>query len=141
AREHGEDHRRHRSQRGRLTAMGLEALRKRLRAEGVLSMAALIEAVAGEPVRGSWWGHPKGRLIFQIASALEDDGEVLTAKLVGGKVTFIDRALFGPLYRIVSDRRWRKAAIAGLPADARALLDDVPARGSISIEAVAASRG
>ena len=24
----------------------------------------LTEAIAGEPIKGSWWGHPKGQQIF-----------------------------------------------------------------------------
>jgi hypothetical protein len=27
---------------------------------------SLAEAIAGEPIRGSWWGHPSSRLIFEV---------------------------------------------------------------------------
>jgi hypothetical protein len=30
------------------------------------------EAVAGAPIRGSWWGHPKAREIFPLTRALRD---------------------------------------------------------------------
>ena len=26
----------------------------------------LVEAIAGAPIRGSWWAHPKGREIFRL---------------------------------------------------------------------------
>jgi len=38
---------------------------------------SLTALVAGEPIRGSWWGHPAGKRIFQVANALEDGGRVL----------------------------------------------------------------
>jgi hypothetical protein len=31
---------------------------------------SLAEAIAGGPIRGSWWGHPKGREIFAVADAV-----------------------------------------------------------------------
>jgi hypothetical protein len=102
---------------------------------------SLVELIAGAKVRGSWWGHPKGREIFRIASALEDDREVLSCKLVGGKLCFVDRALFGPLYRIVSDRGWRAKALARLTPAARSMLEAVPARRGIRVEAIAEARG
>ncbi|MEJ7730345.1 MAG: hypothetical protein WKG00_14145 [Polyangiaceae bacterium] len=66
-----------------------------LRARGVVALTAqpplpsLVEEVAGEPVRGSWWAHAKGGDIYRIANELEDHDEVLVAKLVAGKVTFV----------------------------------------------------
>jgi hypothetical protein len=99
-----------------------------LRSQGLLPLTAvpkftsLVEAVAGEPVRGSWWGHPAGKKIFAIASELEDSNEVLVTKLLANKVTFVDRALFAPLYRIVSDRGWRARASEKLSAEAHELI-------------------
>ena len=37
----------------------------------------LADAVAGEAIRGSWWGHRDGRRIFAALAALEDDEAVL----------------------------------------------------------------
>jgi len=31
---------------------------------------SLAEAIAGGPIRGSWWGHPKGREIFRAAGVI-----------------------------------------------------------------------
>ena len=68
-------------------------------------LPSLATLVAGAPVKGSWWGHPAGRDIFHIASALDDDGDVTTAKLLGGKVTFVHRKLFAALAAVGAERR------------------------------------
>ena len=56
---------------------------------------SLASVIAGAPVRGSWWGHPKGRAIFNASCALERDAEA--PKLVNGKVTFVHRRLWPAL--------------------------------------------
>ena len=45
----------------------------------------LAAAIAGERIRGSWWGHPKGRSIFAATRAVRDSPDVLVCKLLGGK--------------------------------------------------------
>src|SRR6516165_2472749 len=60
----------------------------------------IAEAVAGEPVRGSWWGHKKGSEIFRALSALADSGDVLCFRLVAGKITFVHRRLWAALVRV-----------------------------------------
>ena len=55
-----------------------------VRRHGVVLQAArgpvpsLAEAVAGGPIRGSWWGHPKGHEIFRVADAVSQSDDVLT---------------------------------------------------------------
>ena len=65
-----------------------------VRERGVLPLApepsvitSLVETVAGERPDGSWWGHPAGGRIYQLATALEAADDVLAAKVVRGKVT------------------------------------------------------
>lgn len=60
----------------------------------------LAEAVAGEPIRGSWWGHPKGRAIYLAAGAVAESKDVILCRLVGGKVTFVHRRLWPALARL-----------------------------------------
>jgi len=60
----------------------------------------LAEAIAGEPIRGSWWGHPKGRDIYRLCEAIENSGDVLSFKLVGGKVTVVHRRLWPALVKL-----------------------------------------
>ena len=58
------------------------------------------EAVAGEPIRGSWWGHPKGHEIWRLTRAVRGSKEVLVCRLIGGKVTYVHRRLWPALVRI-----------------------------------------
>lgn len=62
----------------------------------------LAEAVAGEPIRGSWWGHPKGSQIFRALKAVGDSPDVLCFRLVGEKITFVHRRLWPALVRLES---------------------------------------
>ena len=60
----------------------------------------LVDAIAGETVRGSWWGHPRGREIFQVLSAVQDAEQVLACRLLEGKVTLVHRRLWPALVRL-----------------------------------------
>jgi hypothetical protein len=61
---------------------------------------SVAEAVAGEPIRGSWWGHPRGHDIFRALNQIGDSPDALSFKLVGGKVTFVHRRLWPALVRL-----------------------------------------
>lgn len=61
---------------------------------------SVAEAVAGAPIRGSWWAHPAGEAIFRALSALGDSPDVRCFKLVDGKVTFVHRRLWPALVRM-----------------------------------------
>jgi hypothetical protein len=71
---------------------------------------SLAEAIAGGPIRGSWWGHPKGHEIFRAAEAVSDHPDVLVCKLVEGKVTYVHRRLWPALVKLAP--RFRKAQLA-----------------------------
>jgi len=60
------------------------------------------EAVAGQPIVGSWWAHPKGKAIFAALSELDDSEDVRCFKLVDGKVTFVHRRVWPALARLAS---------------------------------------
>jgi hypothetical protein len=57
----------------------------------------LTEAIAGEPVKGSWWGHPKGKHIFAVLESVYASDEVLVCRLVDAKVTLVHRRLWAAL--------------------------------------------
>ena len=63
---------------------------------------SLAEAIAGGPIRGSWWSHPRSHLIFELTQAVRDDESVLVCRAVGGKVTFIHARLWPALVRLGS---------------------------------------
>lgn len=60
----------------------------------------LTEAIVGEPIKGSWWGHPKSHEIFAILQVIADSKDVLVCRLVNGKVTFVHRRLWPALVRV-----------------------------------------
>jgi hypothetical protein len=61
---------------------------------------SLAETIAGGRIRGSWWGHPKGREIFRAAVTVSDSPDVLVCKLVQGHVTCVHRRLWPALVRL-----------------------------------------
>jgi hypothetical protein len=63
---------------------------------------SLAEAIVGGPIRGSWWGHPKGHEIFRVAEAISESDDVLVCKLVEGKVTYVHRRLWPVLVKLAS---------------------------------------
>ena len=79
-----------------------------IRKHGVVLEAAhgpvpsLADLIAGEPVRGSWWSHPKSHEIFAVTRAIRDSNKVLVCRLIKGKVTFVHRRLWPALVRAAS---------------------------------------
>jgi len=77
-----------------------------VRKHGVVLMAArgpvanLAEAIAGGPIRGSWWGHPKANHLYRVIETVRDSDQVLVCRLVGGKVTLVHRRLWPALVRL-----------------------------------------
>lgn len=67
------------------------------------AVPSVAEAVAGERIRGSWWGHPRGGDIFRALGAIDGSGDILCFKLVGGKVTFVHRRLWPALVRLADE--------------------------------------
>ena len=61
---------------------------------------SLAQAIAGAEIRGSWWAHPKGKIIFACSRAIRNSKDVLTCRLVQGKVTYVHRRLWPALARL-----------------------------------------
>src|SRR6202040_4142421 len=70
----------------------------------------LVEAIAGGAIRGSWWGHPKGKEIFHAVKRIGGSPDVLVCKLVEGKITYVHRRLRPALIKLAS--RFRKEQLA-----------------------------
>jgi hypothetical protein len=70
----------------------------------------LAEAIGGGPIRGSWWGHPKGKEIFRAVKTIGASPNVLVCKLVEGKITYVHRRLWPALIKLAS--RFRKEQLA-----------------------------
>ncbi|HEV2386209.1 MAG TPA: hypothetical protein VGS20_03035 [Candidatus Acidoferrales bacterium] len=102
-------------------------------------LPSVARLVTGEPIRGSWWAHPQSHAIFQASSRLAGHRDVLKAKLIGGKVTFIHRDLWPALYAVGTAREaWQ---ISKLSRSASSLLARVRRAGVVRIDQLARASG
>jgi hypothetical protein len=105
-----------------------------LKSDNVLPSVTML--VTGGPIRGSWWGHPAGSLIFRTLQQLAEHREVLFLKLVAGKDTLVHRRLWPEVYAIASaGEPWQRA---GLSAAARALEKQAAKSGTVEASGAAA---
>ncbi|MET0410214.1 MAG: hypothetical protein ABW217_02910 [Polyangiaceae bacterium] len=77
----------------------LEQVEAELERRGLLllhdrALPSITTLVAGAPIAGSWWAHPKGNEIYQVVEELERGARAVALKLVNGKVTFVHRRLW-----------------------------------------------
>ena len=119
----------------------LEAVIAELETNGLLlktdpKLPNVCAIVAGEPVRGSWWSHAKSHQMFHVLTELASHCDVLTAKLISGKDTFVHRSLWSAFLAVAMSREpWQFAA---LDAKARALLKQVEEQGEVKTSGLAA---
>lgn len=117
--------------------MNVDQLFDQLKIKGLLLQAdaqfpSLTGLITGEALKGSWWGHPRGKEIFNLSNDLAEHPDVLVTKLVGGKVTFVHRALWPAVLGVGQARdSWQ---LAGLSPIARALFDRVQKQGELCPE-------
>ena len=71
---------------------------------------SLAETIAGGPIKGSWWGHPKGREIFAASEAIADCPEILMCRLVDAKITYVHRRVWPALVKLAG--RFPRANLA-----------------------------
>jgi hypothetical protein len=77
-----------------------------VRREGIVLVAArgpvpaLVEFIAGEPIRGSWWSHPRSAAIFRVLNAVLESPDLRMFRLVEAKVTVVHRRLWPALVRL-----------------------------------------
>jgi hypothetical protein len=62
--------------------------------------ANLAEAVAGEAIRGNWWGHGRRREIFRATRKVRECNEVLVCRLLDRKITYVHRRLWPAIVRV-----------------------------------------
>jgi len=86
-------------------------------------LPAATTLIVGEVVRGSWWGHPQNKLIYDTLQQLGAD--VLWVKLLRGKETILARSLWPAVLSAARSREsWQ---LQGLSSAARRLLELVDA--------------
>ena len=114
-----------------------------LKAHGILlttdpKLPSVCAMVAGEPVRGSWWAHPRSHAMFRVLTELAAHPDVLVAKLVSGKDTFIHRALWPAVLAVgTAQEKWQ---VDGLDEKSRALLAEVEKKGEVEASGKSALR-
>lgn len=117
------------------TAVHFQKILRTLKTNGFLlesdpKLPSVCSLITGTPLRGSWWSHPLAQIIFQVNEQLEDHDDILIAKLVSRKVTFVHRKLWSELATIGSTReRWQ---LNGLPAATKSLLKQVDSAGALT---------
>jgi hypothetical protein len=90
--------------------------------------------VAGEPVRGSWWSHPRSHDIYNVTNPMREHPDVAVARLVSGKLTYVHRRLWPALYAVATSREaWQ---LDGLSPAALALLIRVTVEGALRTDDV-----
>jgi hypothetical protein len=89
------------------------------------SLPSLVGLVAGGPIGGSWWGHPRGGEIYHLSNELAHQPDVLLVKLVSGKQTFVHRRLWPAVVAVGQAReRWQLDGLSEAPRALLAALDD-----------------
>jgi hypothetical protein len=58
---------------------------------------SIAEAIVGEPIKGSWWSHPRAKEIFRVTRALRSSDSVLVCRLVASRITFVHQRLWPAL--------------------------------------------
>ena len=105
-----------------------EAVLEELREHGLLlesdpKLLSVSRLIVGSAIKGSWWGHPKGRAIWLITERLADHPNVMVLKLVARRVTYVHRRLWTAAYTVArSNEPWQSR---GLSAGARAILTEL----------------
>lgn len=96
-----------------------------LRSRGAVTVTDLASHIAGEQIRGSWWGHPKAQEIYRLLGELLDHPDVLCCKLINGKDTLVHRRLWPALVRVQRERKlWPP-----ISSEAKRLLQQVKRKG------------
>jgi hypothetical protein len=96
------------------------------------ALPSLVGLIVGEPLRQSWWGHPRGSDIYRAMNVLADNPAVLSTKLVAGKVTYVHPRLWAAVYALGCAReRWQ---LDELSAGGQWLLEEVDGDGEVQTD-------
>ncbi len=102
------------------------------------NLPSAVGMITGERVAGSWWSHPRAHEIVRRLQELDETGDVIATKLIGGKVTFVHRKLWPALVAVGSARQsWQ---MRGLSPAARKLLREVDQRGAVRTSGAASKQ-
>jgi hypothetical protein len=83
-----------------------EATMTWIREHGVVLQSArgpvpnVAQFIAGEPIRGSWWGHPAGKEIYAILNVLDESPDIVATRLIDDKVTLLHARVWPSVVRV-----------------------------------------
>lgn len=84
-----------------------------------------IHLLTGAFPRGSWWSHPAANEIYRILQRLDDHPDLVSTKLLSGKVTFVHRRLWPALLAAVTAREpWQVTGLLPGTSQWLAALDE-----------------
>jgi hypothetical protein len=112
----------------------LRKIKKELNKRGWLleadsKLPSIVTLVVGKPVKGSWWGHAKGNLIYNTCGLLDDENDVLCLKLINGKRTYVHRRYWNLISNLVqSNRTYLEKSLS---SESRKILKTVEKNGSL----------
>jgi hypothetical protein len=122
---------------------GFEDILDHLRGLGLLletdkAFPSITGLMVGEPIKGSWWAHPKSNDIYMLSQRLIHHPDVIFLKLVSGKTSYVHRRLWPELMAIATaEEPWQ---LDGLPASAKSMLKKVEERGSLRMDELKGAR-
>jgi len=91
-----------------------------------------------EPIKGSWWSHPRANDIHMMSQRLSQHPDAIFLKLLSGKTTYVHRRLWPGLIAIATAQEpWQ---LEGLPASAKSMLKKVEERGELRMDKIKGSR-
>ena len=102
-------------------------------------LPSVANLVVGELLHRSWWGHPRGKEIYEIASRLAAHPQALMAKLVSGKETYVHARLWTALLGVGTAREpWQLRDLSPL---ASFLLETLARESVLRIDHMQSSTG
>ncbi len=105
-----------------------------MKAKGIIlesdpQLPCVTRMIVGRRLHTSWWAHPQANLIYNVLNRLYHHRDVLTVKLVSGKVTLVHRKLWAAIFTVATSREpWQ---MKGLSGTAKKLLSQVTYAGML----------
>jgi hypothetical protein len=91
-----------------------------------------------EPIKGSWWSHPRANEIYMLSQRLIHHDDALCLKLLSNKSTFVHRRLWPELIAIgTAQASWQLEA---LPSPAKSMLTKAEERGRLRMDELKSAR-
>lgn len=98
----------------------LAAIEKYLQEYGLLLVVdnefpSYVTMITGEPIKGSWWGHPQGNFIYNSLNQFLDRPNILELKFLNRKTTLMEARHWGALVTIgSSEAPWQTLGLSAL---------------------------